>query len=146
MMREYFAKLKYLFKWRDLAFTVLLFTLILTVAFCRAENMIQVTFGEDALDVVTSRYSMNIPYDMVESVEIGELDKDDEIIQGKGDIALRTGHCSNKDWGEYYGILDLQTKTCVVIRLNDGRLFVFSHQSDEKVESDAATLISHLNP
>ena len=36
-MKEYFAKLKYLFKWRDLAFTVLLFALILTVAFCRAE-------------------------------------------------------------------------------------------------------------
>ena len=144
-MKEYFAKLKYLFKWRDLAFTVLLFALILTVAFCRAEDMIQVNFGEDALDVSTSRYSMNIPYEMIESVEVGVLDKDDEIIQGKGDIALRTGHCTNKDWGEYYGVIDLQTSKCVLIYLNDGRLFVFSHQSDEKVQSDAATLQTYLN-
>ena len=144
-MKEYFAKLKYLFKWRDLAFTVLLFTLILTVAFCRAEDMIQVNFGEDALDVMTNRYSMNIPYEMIESVEVGVLDKDDEIIQGKGDIALRTGHCTNKDWGEYYGVIDLQTSKCVLIYLNDGRLFVFSHQSDEKVQSDAATLQTYLN-
>lgn len=143
-MKEYFAKLKYLFKWRDLSFTVLLFTLILTVAFCRAEDMIKVTFGEDALDVVTNRYSMNIPYDMIESVEIGDLDKDDEIIKGKGDIAMRTGHCTNKEWGEYYGIIDLQTSKCVLIHLNDGRLFVFSHHSDEKVESDAATLASYM--
>ena len=106
--------------------------------------MIKVTFGGEALDVVTNRYSMNIPYDMIESVEIGDLDKDDEIITGKGDIALRTGHCVNKDWGEYYGILDLQTKKCVVIRLDDGRTFVFSHQSDEKVQSDAETLKSHI--
>ena len=144
-MREYFAKLKYLFKWRDLAFTVLLFVLILTVAFCRAEDMIQVNFGEEALDVVTNRYSMNIPYDMIESVEIGTMDKDDEIIQGKGDIALRTGHCVNKEWGEYYGIMDLQTKTCVVIHLDDGRVFAFSHQSDEQVQTDAEMLRSYLN-
>ena len=144
-MKEYFAKLKYLFKWRDLAFTVLLFTLILTVAFCRAEDMIQVNFGENALDVVTNRYSMNIPYEIIESVEVGILDKDDEIIQGKGDIALRTGHCTNKDWGEYYGIIDLQTSKCVLIYLNDGRLFVFSHQSDEKVQSDASALQTYLN-
>ena len=144
-MKEYFAKLKYLFKWRDLAFTLLLFTLILTVAFCRAEDMVQVTFGKDALDVVTNRYSMNVPYEMIESVEVGVLDKDDEIIQGKGDLALRTGHCTNKDWGEYYGIIDLQTSKCVLIYLNDGRLFVYSHKSDEKVQSDAATLQTYLN-
>ena len=144
-MKEYFAKLKYLFKWRDLAFTVLLFTLILTVAFCRAEDMIQVNFGQEALDVVTNRYSMNVPYEMIESVEVGVLDKDDEIIEGKGDIALRTGHCTNKDGGEYYGVIDLQTSKCVLIYLNDGRLFVFSHQSDEKVQSDASTLQTYLN-
>lgn len=143
-MKEYFAKLKYLFKWRDLAFTLLLFTLILTVAFCRAEDMVQVTFGEDALDVVTNRYSMNVPYELIKSVEIGTLDKNDEIIVGKGDIAMRTGHCSSKEWGEYYGIIDLQTSKCVLIHLNDGRLFVFSHHSDEKVESDAATLLSYI--
>ena len=144
-MKEYFAKLKYLFKWRDLAFTLLLFALILTVAFCRAEDMIQVNFGEAALDVMTSRYSMNIPYDMIETVEIDNLDKDDEIIKGKGDIALRTGHCINKNWGEYYGIIDLQTSKCVLIRLNDGRLFVYSHQSDEKVQQDYENLLSRLN-
>ena len=144
-MKEYFAKLKYLFKWRDLAFTLLLFALILTVAFCRAEDMIQVNFGEEALDVVTNRYSLNIPYELIETVEIGNLDKSDEIIKGKGDIALRTGHCTNKDWGEYYGIIDLQTSKCVLIRLNDGRLFVYSHQSDEKVQQDYETLLSRLN-
>lgn len=144
-MKEYFAKLKYLFKWRDLAFTVLLFALILTVAFCRAEDMIQVTFGEEALDVVTNRYTMNVPYEMIESVEVGVLDKDDEIIVGKGDIALRTGHCTNKDWGEYYGIIDLQTSKCVMIHLNNGQLFVFSHKSDEKVLEDFNTLQSYLN-
>ena len=143
-MKEYFAKLKYLFKWRDLLFAVLLFTLILTVAFCRAEDMITVNYGEKAVDVMTNRYSLNIPYDMIESVQIGDVDEDDEIIKGKGDIALLTGHCVNKVWGEYYGIIDRQTSKCVLIRLNDGRLFVYSHQSDEKVQQDYENLLSRL--
>ena len=144
-MKEYFAKLKYLFKWRDLLFAVLLFTLILTVAFCRAEDMITVNYGEEAVDVMTNRYSLNIPYDMIDSVQIGDVDEDDEIIKGKGDIALLTGHCVNKVWGEYYGIIDRQTDKCVLVYLNDGRLFVFSHRSDEKVQQDCETLLSHLN-
>ena len=104
-----------------------------------------VNFGEEALDVVTNRYSLNIPYELIETVEIGNVDMGDEIIKGKGDIALRTGHCTNKDWGEYYGIIDLQTSKCVLIRLNDGRLFVYSHQSDEKVQQDYENLLSRLN-
>ena len=145
-MKEYFTKLKYLFRWRDLLFTLLLFALILTVAFCRADDMVKVNFGDTALDVVTNRYSLNVPYDMIESIEIGQVDKNDEVLQGKGDIALRTGHCLNKDWGEYYGCIDLQTKTCILIHLNDGRIFAFSHKSDETVAQEFETLQNHLNP
>ena len=144
-MKEYFAKLKYLFRWRDVLFAVFLMSIMILFAFCSAKNMMDVTFGETALDVVTKRYSLNIPYDMVASIEIGDVDPDDEILKGKGDIALRTGHCTNIVWGEYYGCIDLQTSKCILVHLNDGRLFVFSHQSDEKVQSDFEILQSHLN-
>lgn len=144
-MKEYFAKLKALFRWRDVLFALFLMGITLIFAFCSAENMMDVTFGETSVDVTSKRYSMNIPYDMVESIEIGNVDLDDEIITGKGDIAMRTGHCTNKDWGEYYCVLDLQTSKCILIHLNDGRLFVFSHKSDEKVRSDFETFQSCLN-
>lgn len=143
-MKEYFAKLKYLFKWRDLAFTVLLFTIILTIAFCRAEDMIHISFGEEAVDITTNRYSMNIPYEMVESIEIGDVDDDDELVNGVADIALRTGVWTNEQWGEYSACVDVQTNKCILVHLIDGRLFVFSHQSDEKVQSDFETFQSHL--
>ena len=144
-MKEYFAKLKYLFRWRDVIFAIFLMSIMMVFAFCNAENMMDVTFGETSLDVVSKRYSMNIPYEMVESIEIGDVDLDDEIIKGKGDIAMRTGHCTNTVWGEYYGCVDLQTSKCILIHLNDGRLFVFSHKSDEKVMEDFNTLQSYLN-
>lgn len=144
-MKEYFAKLKYLFKWKDLAFTAVLFVGILAIAFFRGESMMDVTFGETAVDVTTSRYSMNIPYDMVESIEIGQIDEDDELVNGVADIALRTGTWRNEQWGEYSACVDVQTGKCILVHLNDGRLFVFSHESDEKVQSDFETLQSYLN-
>ena len=143
-MKEYFAKLKYLFRWRDLAFTLVLFSLILIVAFARADDMMQVSFGETALDVTTNRYGLNVPYDMIASVEIGQVDKNDKILEGKGDIALRTGHFVSEAWGEYYGCIDLQTTTCIVIELDDGRIFVFSHKSDETVAEEFARLQGYL--
>ena len=144
-MKEYFAKLKSLFRWRDVIFAVVLMSITLMFAFCNAQTMMDVTFGETALDVTSKRYSMNVPYEMVESIEIADLDQDDEIITGKGDITMRTGHCTNKDWGEYYCVLDLQTSKCILIRLNDGRIFAFSHKSDEKVQEDFNTFQRYLN-
>lgn len=144
-MKEYFKKLKYLFKWRDLAFTVLLFTVILTIAFCRAESMMDVTFGETAVDITTSRYNMNIPYDMVDSIEIGKVDEDDDLVSGVADIALRTGTWTNEVWGEYSACVDVQTDDCIVVHLNDGRIFVFSHKSNETVAEEFATFQSYLD-
>ena len=144
-MKEYFAKLKYLFKWRDVAFTALIFFIILTLAFCMGETMMDVTFNDDSVDIVTSRYTMNIPYDMVDSVELGQINKYDEVIKGKADIAVRTGQWISETWGEYSACLDMQTSKCIMVHLNDGRLFVFSHKNDEKVQQDFDTLQSYLN-
>ena len=145
-MNDFFAKLKYLFRWRDVLFALLIIAVAIGMAFCTAGNVMEVTFGEAAVDVVTAKYTMNIPYDMVESIEIAEYSEDDEIIDGKNDITLRTGIWKNESWGEYYACLDLQTDTCILVHLNDGRLFVFSHKSDEKVASDFAIFQSYLNP
>ena len=144
-MKDFFAKLKYLFRWRDVLFAVFLVGLAMLFAFCNAENMMDVTFGDEAVDIVTAKYTMNIPYEMIESVEVGTYSQDDEQVSGRSDMALRTGVWKNEAWGEYHGCIDLQTDTCVLVHLKDGRLFVFSHESNEKVISDAQTLKSHLN-
>lgn len=130
-MKEYFRKLKYLFSTKDLFFTVLIFVIIITMAFCKNAGMMDVTFGDTAVDIVTKQYSMNIPYDMVEKAELAEIPEENELIKGKGDITLKTGIWRNDSWGEFHACLDLQTKNCVLVHLNDGRLFVFSHDSDE---------------
>ena len=144
-MKEYFAKLKYLFKWRDFAFTVVLFAIIIAIAFFRGSNLVEVTFEEDAVDIVSSRYSMNIPYDMIESAQLAEVDEDDEIIQATADIALRTGQWSNAVWGEYSACIDMQTEVCVLVHLDDGRYFAFSTKSQEATEQAYNTLLEKVN-
>lgn len=144
-MKNYFLKLKQLFSVKDLMFTGLLFGIILTMAFCKGENMMDVIFGNDAVDIVTDRYSMNIPYELVDSIEIAEYSEDDEPINGRSDIALRSGVWESEAWGEYYACIDLQTDTCILVHLNDGRLFVFSHDSDKTVAAEYETFLSHLN-
>ena len=60
-MKDFFAKLKYLFKWRDVLFAAFLIGLAVLFAFCSAQNMIEVTFTDEAVDIVTAKYTMNIP-------------------------------------------------------------------------------------
>ena len=83
---------------------------------------------------------------MIESVELGVVSDKDEQVTGRSDMALRTGVWKNETWGEYHGCIDLQTDTCVLVHLKDGRLFVFSQKSNEQVEMDLATLQGYLNP
>ena len=100
-MKDFFSKLKYLFRWRDVLFAVFLIGITVLFAFCNAENMMDVTFGDEAVDIVTKKYTMNIPYEMVESIEIAPYSKDDEQVKGRSDMALRTGIWKNEFWGEY---------------------------------------------
>ncbi len=144
-MKNFFLKLKQMFNTRDLTFVAMIFGLMLLFAFCESATLMDVTFGETAVDVITDHYTMNIPYDMVESLEIGEISKDDELLQGTYDFALRMGLWTNEEWGEYYACMDLAPKTCILVHLDDGRLFVFSHKNDETVAEEFETLQSYVD-
>ncbi len=144
-MKDYFKKLKYLFRWRDVLFALFLIGLIVCLGLCRAQDLIEVTMTDTDVTIVTDRYTMNIPYDMIEAVEIAPIDKDDEELGGIGDITLRTGPWENGDWGEYYACVDMQTKTCVKVLLEDGRIFVFSAHSDKYVQECYDALVQHMD-
>ena len=130
---------------KDFIFGIIILILVVIISF-KPSNKVRFSFGEDSVDINTTRYTMNIPYEMVESIEIVPYSEEDEQVRGRSDMALRTGIWQNESWGEYYACLDLQTDTCILVHLNDGRIFVFSHKSDEKVASDFATFQSYLNP
>lgn len=142
----YWQKLKSLFSWKDLFFTVLLFGIMLMLAFCNAESQVQVKFQEESVDIVSAKFTMNIPYDMVEEINLVEYPEDAELLNGNGDISLHAGLFSNSAWGEYNACVDLGAKQCITVLLDDGRLFVFSRKNDEETAAIFDTFQTYLNP
>lgn len=130
---------------RDLVFGIIIFAAVIIFSFVESANKVKVEFSEDAVDIKAPKYSMNVPYDMVESIELVEIAEPGENVKGRDDMVTRTGIWENEAWGEYYACLDLQTSQCIVIHLDDGRTFVFSRRSNEETAEIFETFRTHLN-
>lgn len=117
---------------KDFGFGVILFGLVVAISLFQPSNKILAEFEEDSVTVKSSRYTMNIPYDMVDSIEL--VDKPDmgEIVDGKDDMILQTGLWKNETWGEYYMCTEIATDNCIVIHLEDERIFVISRRDDKE--------------
>ena len=117
---------------RDFAFGIIIFALVILISIFQPSNKILVEFGETAVDVKSSRYTMNIPYEMVDHIAL--VDKPDmgQPIDGHDDMILMTGTWENADWGEYESCVEIATDTCSVIHLTDGRIFVISRRDNDE--------------
>lgn len=117
---------------RDLGFGIILFALVIGISLFQPSNKIIAEFGEDSVDVKSSRYAMNIPYEMVRSIEL--VDKPDmgEAVDGHDDMILQTGTWENETWGKYEMCTEIATDNCIVVHLTDGRTFVISRRDNEE--------------
>lgn len=140
----FWQKFKRLVFQRDFMFVVVLFVLAIVIGVFTSVTKVKVNFGEEAVDIYTNRYVMNVPYGIVESIELVEMPELGEVVNGREDGICNTGVWSNEAWGEYTACLHLQTNTCIVIHLNDGRIFAFSHRSDAVTAEDFAAFQSRL--
>ena len=131
---------------RHLVFGIVLFALVIGTSVVEAENKVKVEFGEAAVDIIAKRYSMNIPYDMVDSIELTPMPDPGEIIEGRDDMSIRYGTWINDVWGEYAVCADLGASNAIAVHLNDGQIFVFSRKSDAETQSIYETFQLHLNP
>lgn len=129
---------------KDLVFISIIFLIVIVMTFVESYNKVTVEFGGDAVDIRAPRYSMNIPYDMVESIELAEIPDRGETEDGRDDMVTRTGVWTNEAWGEHYACLDLQTTNCITVHLNDGRIFVFSRRSNEETAAVYETFQGYL--
>lgn len=130
---------------RYLVFGVVLFALVIGTSVIEAENKVKVEFGETAVDIIAKRYALNIPYDMVDSIELVQMPDPGEILDGRDDMSIRYGTWTNEVWGEYTVCADLSASNAIAVHLNDGRVFVFSRKSNEETQSIFDTFQSHLN-
>lgn len=129
---------------KDLVFGILLFAVVIGMTVYETNHKVAVDFSDTAVDIRTSKYSMSIPYDLVESIELVELPDAGQVIDGTDDMAARTGLWENETWGEYYVCADLNSPTCIVAHLKDGRIFVFSRRNEEETEHDYGQFLQRL--
>lgn len=129
---------------KDLIFGIVVLILALIISF-KPSNKVRFSFGEDAVDIKTTKYSMNIPYDMIDSVALADKPDMGEKLGGFTDDIIATGTWKNDTWGEYTACIEVVTENCIVIDLTDGRTFVVSRRDREETQRVYEDFQTYLN-
>ena len=126
-------KFWYVVSKKDFIFGLVVFALAILISL-KPSNKVRVKFDETSVDIVTTKYSMNIPYDMVDSVSL--IDKPDlgTQIDAYNDNIVAYGIWENDTWGEYTACIEGATDNCIVISLTDGRTFVISRRDNQETQ------------
>jgi hypothetical protein len=129
---------------KDLIFGLIILVLVIVMSF-KPSNKIRFYFEEDSVDIKTTKYSMNIPYDMVESLELVSKPDMGTKIDGYTDNIIANGLWKNDVWGEYTACVEVYTDNCILVHLTDGRLFVLSRRDNEETQRVYEEFLTYLN-
>ena len=112
---------------RQFFFVLALFAVLIPLAIWDSNTQVKVTFDTDSVFVKSDQYNLSVPYDIIENVALTALpEAGEKLADGWDNDIIRTGNWVNDTWGEYFIVADLDADICVLITLNDGRLFVVS--------------------
>lgn len=117
---------------KDFGFGIILLALVIVISVLQPSNKIIAEFDDESVNIKSSKYTMNIPYDMVADIVLVEKPDMGEEINGHDDMILQTGTWKNEVWGEYEMCTEIATDNCIVIHLTDGRIFVVSRRDNEE--------------
>ena len=133
------------FSLKHILFAIVLMSLMVLLAIRQSVNTVKVYFENTEVQVFSAKYSLAIPYDIIESAQLVELPFEGErVTNAYDDETLRAGVWNNETWGEYHIVADLDAKNCVDVKLNDGRIFVFSRKDNATTQADYQTLTEYL--
>ena len=128
---------------KDFIFGILILTLVILFSF-RPSNKIRVTFGADSVDIKTTKYAMNIPYEIIDNIELVDKPEMGVKLDGYTDDIIQTGVWINDAFGEYTSCMEVATDNCIVIHLDDGRLFVISRRNNEETTRVYEEFLTYL--
>ena len=128
---------------KDLIFGLIVFALAILISM-KPSNKVRFYFEEDAVDIKTTKFSMNIPYDMIDRIELVDKPEMGEEIDGYTDNVIQTGQWKNDAFGEYTACIEVYTDNCIVIYLDDSRLFVVSRRDNEETQRVYEEFLTYL--
>ena len=126
-------KFWYVVSKKDFIFGLVVFALAILISL-KPSNKVRVKFDETSVDIVTTKYSMNVPYNMVDSISLTDKPELGTQIDGYNDNIVAYGIWENDTWGEYTACIEGATDNCIVISLTDGRTFVISRRDNEETQ------------
>ncbi len=129
---------------KDFIFGLIVFALAILISM-KPSNKVRFHFEEDSVDIKSTKYSMNIPYDMVESLELVSKPDMGTEIDGYTDSIIANGLWENDAWGEYTACIEVYTDNCILVHLTDGRLFVLSRRDNEETQRVYEEFLTYLN-
>ncbi len=131
---------------KDLLFGILIFAVVIGMGIYDSTHKVAVSFTETYVEINVNDYSMNIPFELIYSISLTQMPDRGSVVDGSDDMQVRTGIWNNETWGEYYVCANLNSTSCIVTELTDGRIFVFTASNNKKTESAYDTLMAYLDP
>lgn len=141
---SFWEKIKKLIPLKHVIFVLVLFAVTLVIFYFDSSEDIKVTFSEESVTATASSFQMDIPYDMIDSVELVPMEDGGTKLSGSDNLVTRLGNWENDAWGEYHICADLDALNCIKVDLDDGRVFIFSRKNDEETKAIYEELLSHL--
>ena len=139
-------KFRDIFSLKHILFAIVLVALMMLFAINHSNNMVKVKFQEDAVRITSSEYSMTLDYADIASASLEDLfEAGQQKENAYDDEMLRAGVWENDAWGTYYICADLDASLCIVARLHDGRVFVFSRKNNAETQKLYDELLTHIN-
>lgn len=133
------------FSLRHILFAVVVVGLMMLFAIRQSNNMVKVKLEEHALHITSSQYSMTVDYVDIASAKLETLaDPGEKVENAYDDEILRAGIWKNEAWGEYHVCADLDTESCIVLTLEDGRIFVFNRKNNKETAKIYEELLACL--
>ena len=129
---------------KDFVFGLIILALVIIISIARPSRNVKTVYDAESVTVKSTKYSMNIPYDMVSHLELTDLPELGDNLDGYNNQVIQTGLWRNGTWGEYHACLDLACETCIVVHLNDGRIFVISLRNPEETAASYEEFLTYL--
>lgn len=130
-------KFRDFFSLKAFLYALLLLAVTIPLAIRQSNNTVKIRLNEDHVYVKSAKYTMTIPYDIIDSVELASLPEAGQEVNEDSfdDDILRCGEWTNAAFGHYYVCADLDVKNCIVAHLYDGRIFVFNRKNTAETEN-----------
>lgn len=123
-------KLRYVILKKELIFLLAVMLIIVLATSIDGQKKITAECGDSAIQILSKRYTAEIPYEQIDTLEMVELSEYGVLLDGFEDITIRSGTWENDQWGTYR-LCAVPYVSCVVLHLTDGQILAFNLPSEE---------------